>query len=81
MQPKPKAISKLDVVHPIVGFPKAELEVEVKVTPKPLKPQVLEEVPKFRRVTHSNAKKATSSREKEIVIVELDPTKMKASSE
>ena len=55
--------------------------MKVEITPKPLQLQVLEEVPKFKRVTHSGTKKATLSKEKEIVMIHLDPTKMRVSLE
>ena len=70
-----------DVVEPIVGSPKAEAKVKVEVTPKPLQLQVLEEILKFKRVTCSSTKKETPSKEKGIITIDLDPTKMKMSSE
>lgn len=76
-QYKPKAISNLDVTDSVAGSPKDEAKVEVKVTPKPLQLQVQEEVPKFKRVTRSNIKKAMLSKEKGTVTVYLDHTEAK----
>ncbi len=80
-QPKPKAISNLDIVDPIASSPKAKSEVEVEVTSKSLQLQVPKEVPKFRRLTHSSTKKETPSKGKRTIAVDLDTTEKNTSLE
>lgn len=65
---KQKVITNQDIHGPIVGL----VEVEVELVPSPIQLQVQARTPKNKMVTHSSTKKASTTKGKSTVTVDLE---------